>query len=157
MKENIHNHSSKFVFFLKETWLEGSHGDLPKHGSTLISFFHMDLKKSGGLDTVCGVGELLCFDASPVGVVVVVGDGVLDDSRRGWWRRVVLVVDDLVVDQPWRLGELEDDHGPGEDDGEETQGERLPRLEGDERQSQRNDCRCLELESQQERHDHLLG
>lgn len=98
------------------------------------------------LAEVSSVGEGLRPQGPAVAVVVVV---VLYDGRG-----VVGQVHDLVVEH-LGLGDLEDDHGGGEDDAEETQGERLPRLERDERQRQRHQRAHLELEPQQEGDDDL--
>ena len=68
----------------------------------------------------------------------------------GW----VAVVDDLVGDLG--LGQLEDEHGAAEDEREEAEGEGLPRLQGDEGESQGHQSSRLELETQQEGdHDFL--
>ena len=84
---------------------------------------------------VCGPGLVVFID----NVMVTVGR-----------RHHHFVVEDL------RSGQPEDDEGCGEDDGQEAEGERFPRLEGDEGQCEGDDSGGLELEAQQERHDHLL-
>lgn len=107
------------------------------------------LERFGGgllLAEVGAVGEGLRPQGPSVAVVVV---EVLDDGGG-----VVGQVHDLVVEH-LGLGDLEDDHGGGEDDAEEAQGERLPRLERDERQGERHERAHLELETQQEGDDDL--
>lgn len=104
----------------------------------LLRFRHRSLPAGGGIPVHVRGRNVMVVDV----VVHVVG------VRRR-------VVHHLVVDDLW-LGELEDDHGAGQDHREQTQGHGLPGLEGDQGQRERNQHGRFELDAEQERdHDFL--
>lgn len=65
------------------------------------------------------------------------------------------IMHDFVVDHLW-LGELEDEHCGREDHREESQGDGLPGLQGDQGEGKGQEDGGLELQTQQEWDDDLL-
>lgn len=66
------------------------------------------------------------------------------------------IVNDFVVDDLW-LGELEDHHCSGHYEGEKSKCHRLPSFHSDQRQCERNENSCLELQTKQEGNHNFLN
>lgn len=64
------------------------------------------------------------------------------------------VVHDLVSN--FRLGQLEDHHRTAKDQGQEAESQRLPRLQGDQSESEGHQGGRFELEAKQERYHDFL-